>query len=160
MTDQRSPATVQADLDTLCTILSDVDLTRSDPVAADVFSALIPAQPLTIEFATPGGATILTVRNAPDLGTALRQLGDAMADEPDRQYLESSRIVPSGRDDVLRIAVGLTPVDITVDGLRAGLYGLQRLQAFEMAHAGIDAETLPAEQAEAVNLVREALGVD
>jgi len=160
MTDPRSAATRQADLDTLCMILSDVDLTKSDPVADKAVSALLPVQPLSIEFATPGGATILTVRNAPGLGIALRRLGDAMADEPDRQYLESSSIVPSGRDDVLRIAVLLTPVDVTLDGLRAGRYGIARLQAFEMAHSGIDAETLPAEQAEAVNLVRETLGVD
>jgi hypothetical protein len=141
-------------------MLSDVDLTRSDPLGDAALSTPLPAQPLTIEFAAPGGATILTVRDAPDLGIALRRLGDAMADEPDRQYLESSCIVPSGRDDVLRIAVLLTPVDITLDGLRAGRYGIERLQAFETAHAGIDAETLPAEQAEAVNLVRETLGVD
>jgi len=160
MTDQRSPATVQADLDTICMILSDVDLRRSAPLADEAVSASLPAQALSIEFAAPGGATILTVRDAPDLATALRRLGDAVADEPDRQYLESSCIVPSDRDDVLRIAVLLTPVGITLAGLQAGRYGMARMQAFEMAYAGIDAETLPAEEAEAVNLVRDLLGVD
>ncbi|MFZ3481958.1 hypothetical protein [Sphingomonas sp. 3-13AW] len=155
MTDPRSAATVEADLDMISMILSDVDLTRPD----DAVSAFPLASTVTVEFVCIG-ETILRVEDAPTLGSAIRRLGSAVASNPDRQYLESSRVLPSDRPDVLRIAVLLTPVDISVDGLRRGMFGTRRMQAFASAHEGVDAETLPAEQAEAVNLVRDALGIE
>jgi len=158
MTDPRSTATRQADLHMLGMILADVDLSRPEAVA-DVCASLPLSQPGSIEFVALSGKTILLVKDTTGIASALYRLAEAMAEDPDRQYLEHSCVMPSGRPDLLRIAVLLTPVAITLEGLRANRYGIIRLQEFEMAHAGIDAETLPAEQAEAVNLVRETLGV-
>lgn len=154
MNDPRSAATRQADLHMLGMILTDVDLSRPEAVAA-VSANLPQSQPGSIEFVTPGGKTILLVKDATGIGGALGRLAEAMAGDPYRQYLEHSCVMPSGRPDVLRIAVLLAPTTITLEGLHANRYGMVRLQEFEMAHAGVDPETLPAEQAEAVHFVRE-----
>lgn len=155
MTDLRSPATRQADLDLICMILSDVDLTQP----GDVVSTFVLPLGGSTEFVTPAGETIVVHRNRTTLGLALRQLAATVAGDPDRRYLERSCIVPSDDPDVLRVAVRLTPVGITLDGLQDGLFGIERMQDFASRYDGVDADTLPTELGEAVHLVRERLGI-
>jgi len=164
MSDPRSAATVQADIDQLCMSLTDIDLSRGDAALRHI-PALQPMAGISrIDFLDADRALILSVDSdasvpAVGLRRALVALADHVAGDPARHYVEGALLLGEREPGVMRLLLHLAPAEITLEGIRSGAYGISRLQAFECAHVGIDAETLPAEQAEAVNLVRETLGV-
>lgn len=161
MTDLRSAATVRADIHDIEMTLADIDLGE---IKAGVGTPMLMRATGIgrVEFVTPDGTPIIASPSdagvpAIGLGRMLVELANAVAGDPDRQYIEAAQVVPADDADTLRIALVLTPVTVTLPGIQAGLYGIERLQLFAMAHESADVEALPTEQGEAVALVREML---
>lgn len=162
MTDLRSAATVRADIHDIEMTFADIDL--GEIAATGATPMLMRASGIgRIEFIGQDGLVISSSLSdagvpAVGMGRVLLDLAKAVAGDPDRQYIEAARVVDDGTEDgTLRIVVMLAPVTITLPGIEGGLYGIERLQLFAMAHESADVEALPTEQGEAVARVREML---
>lgn len=162
MTDNRSAATRQADIHEIEMALADIDLGE---IAATVTTPLLMRAPGIgrVEFIGRDGLVISSSTSdagvpAVGMGRVLLDLAKAVAGDADSQYIEAARVVDDGTEDAtLRIVVTLTPVTVTLPGIEGGLFGIERLQTFAMAHENADVEALPTEQGEALARVREML---